>query len=283
MSMRRKTKRKWTMLWLCYGAVMLAWLLWCGGRLALDSWRAANGQMQRQELAPSDFSEKTSGIAFSGDWANDRYFTTTDADPQLHLAFNDGANVGRVVFSARAVNKPGGEMALYYNTKPGQDFSEARKLPAMQNANGGWVFDLQGRKVYALRLDPDSVGGVYWQVYHMVLNETKPPLAYFTPDALECFVLLFAPALLYAALAQLVAFFQPALSRRRLERRWQQEDGRPAAPPRGKAAPPPVQPKEKPAGQAPPKPVLPPPPEAAPEKPEEAEKPAPEEPADQST
>ena len=274
--MRRKTKRKWTMLWLCYGAVMLAWLLVCSGHLALDSWRKANGQMQRQALAPSDFSEKTSGIDFSDDWARDRYFTTTDADPQLHLAFNEGANVGRVVFGARAVNKPGGEMALYYNTKPGQDFSEARKLPAMQNANGGWVFDLQGRRVYALRLDPDSVGGVYWQVYDMVLNETKPPLAYYTPDALECLVLLFAPALLYAVLAQLVAFFQPALSRRRLEQRWQREDARPA---RAKAAPPPAPPKEKPAGQAPPKPVLPPPPEEAAS--EEPEKPA--EPTNEST
>ena len=223
--MRRKTKRGWLLLSLCYALVLLVWLGLCGGRLVRDGISRSNGQLVRRELAPKDFAVQA-GVAFSDNWAADPWFASTDPDPQLHLLFEGGARVGRFVFAGQALNKPGGEMALYYTTRPGQGFSEKNKLPARQNADGDWFFDLGGRRVYALRLDPDSVSGVHWQVRGMVLNEDKPAFAYFAPDALQAMVLLFGPALLWAALVQLAAFCQPALAKRRLAHRWRTAGGR---------------------------------------------------------
>lgn len=217
--MKNKTKRRFVLVFLCYFSAILLWFCLCAINFATDAAHKKAGNMVQKTLAPQDFAS-TSGIKFSENWQENSYFVSTDRDPQLHLIFDKPTPLGQFVFFAQAKNKPGGEMALYYTTKSGQAFSEKNRQTARQNPQGQWYFDFDGKKVLSLRLDPDSAGGVYWQVEAMLLNAPKPFWAYFVPDALELALVLFAPLLLAAVLAEASAFFQPLIAKRRLAKRF---------------------------------------------------------------
>lgn len=219
MKKKHKKARRMLLLLLCYLGALLLWLGLCAFHLARDSWYQSRGQMPHQTLQPQDFTT-ASGVHFSEDWQANSYFATADSDPQLILEFDQPQPVGLFIFDAQAVNKPPGEIVLYYTTRPGQPFSDRHKLWARQGDTNQWYFDLGGRKVTALRLDPDAVGGVFWQVQSMDLNMPKRTSFYFRPDGLESCILLFAPILAWAILGEAFAFFQPVYARKKMDNRW---------------------------------------------------------------
>ncbi len=212
--MKKKWKRR--LLPLCYAAAALLWLAIAALALWRDSARLQNGSLVRRVLQPWEFTS-TSGVVYD---EAARTFASTDPDPQFIYRPEAPEAMTRFVFRARPLNKGGGEMVLYYNTAPEQNFSEARKLWARRSAEGEWYFDLGGREIAALRFDPDSVGGVFWRCEGMVLNERIAPLYYFVPDAQGLVLLLCLPLLFWALLCEAGAFAGPVIARRRFESRW---------------------------------------------------------------
>lgn len=215
-------RRRWLPVLLCYAGVLLVWLGLCGFRLLRDTYRLSHGQISPTPLALEDFTY-VDGLRPMEGWDEHHNFVTTDDDPQLVLDFPQGAYVNRFAFSGRPVSKGGGAMNLYYTTQPGQPISEGRKLWAQRAADGTWYFDLQGLRVYTLRFDVGSRGGVVWHYGGAILNAEKPPISYFTPSTRQIALLLLGPLLVWAIWGEIAAFFQPVIIRRRFEKRWQSD------------------------------------------------------------
>ena len=90
---------------------------------------------------------------------------------------------------------PPGGVALYY-LKPGQtDYTEAQKVYATVTAPGVYTFDLGGRWVTGLRIDPDSVGGVPTLFTGIELNPARAWYTRFIPTAGWWLVLTFGPCI----------------------------------------------------------------------------------------
>ncbi len=89
---------------------------------------------------------------------------------------------------------PPGGVALYY-LLPGQtDYSEAQKVYATVTGAGEYTFDLGGRWVTGIRIDPDSVGGVPTLFTGVELNPATPWYTRLLPSGGQWLLLLFAPA-----------------------------------------------------------------------------------------
>ncbi|MFV0413887.1 MAG: hypothetical protein ACK5L3_11600 [Oscillospiraceae bacterium] len=194
---------------LCYLAGALLYLCICLYGLVLNAVLVNGGQLARRQLFLQDFEQK-SILQLEDEGANQR-FVSTDGDPALIYTRAEGFYAGRFVFRATP-NHPGGEMVLYYTTAPGQPFSEGQKLWARQTADGGWYFDLGGKKLYSLRLDTDTTGGVVWQVESIVLGEVRPVLSYFVPGAQPLFLLLLLPGFAAALCLQGAALWRRAVA-----------------------------------------------------------------------
>lgn len=221
--MSQKRKTKWLAALLCYAAALVIWLAVGGVRMGLDTLRQSNGTLAAQSLPMGSFTF-TTGVRFDDNWRETGRMDTTDPDPQLILDFPEGRYVRSVLFDATALNRGPGNITLYYTTAPEEDFSDARQIWAQPGLQGGWVFNLGGKTVYSLRLDPDSVGGVHWRVWDIVINPSHPVLTcYFLPTPLWAFLLLVLPALCWALIYEAVAFIQPILARRRFERRFEEK------------------------------------------------------------
>ena len=90
---------------------------------------------------------------------------------------------------------PPGGVALYY-LKPGQtDYTEAQKVFARVTAPGVYTFDLGGKWVTGLRIDPDSVGGVPTLFTGIELNPARPWYLRFVPSSGWWLVLAFGPCI----------------------------------------------------------------------------------------
>lgn len=196
--MRNKLLKPHVLLPLLYGLAVVVYLAVCLVRFAGVSGKTINAEMPYRPLMLEDFALQS--ILRLDDENGRQRFVSTDPDPQMVYAAEQPFYAGRVSFSA-APHKPGGEIVLYYATNADFEqtgFDEANKLWAKQATNGSWYFDLDGRQVYALRLDPDTAGGVVWTMDGGIwLNQPKPAAAYFVPDAFEVFWLLAGP--LFAA------------------------------------------------------------------------------------
>jgi len=115
-------------------------------------------------------------------------------------------------------DRPIVEMVLYYTTEADAPFNERQKLWAKQDADGHWFFDLAGRSYTALRLDPDSIGGVLWDYERVTLNAPRPAARYFIPDARGWLVLLFAPLLAWGALGELLDVILSSLKKHKINK-----------------------------------------------------------------
>lgn len=213
----RKPKKRWKLLVLCYLAALLVWLVLCGLRLGRDTLAISEGTLAPTTLTMDDFVME--GFVYT---QYENTFASTDPDPKLIYTPEGGAYVTRFVFKARPLTRGAGETVLYYTTAPGEDFSDAKKLWARQDAAGNWYFDLHGKTVYSLRLDPDTMGGVFWKVDGFTLNAAIAPAAYFVPGVQAAALLLLAPLLAWAVISELAVFLHPLLARRRFEKRWNQ-------------------------------------------------------------
>lgn len=216
MSQKRKTRIR--MLLLFYLIALVVWGAVGTVSLAQEVIRRENGAVEQSALDIRDATWENM-TELEGWDEGSLWIYSTNSDPQLIWQL-EGQPIGLVRLDAQSYSKPGGEMVLYYTTNEGQPFSEARKLWARQDEEGRYVFDLEGRRIYGLRLDMDTAGGVIWRVHGISVNLYKPAWQFYVPDVQNTVLLLLVPLLCWAVAYEFWAFLHPALVRYRFERRW---------------------------------------------------------------
>jgi hypothetical protein len=181
----------------CYLTAALIWVLYCLLGSATMLYHKSNGTMPQQVLMASD-------LTFSSfvNYADREWDTAPDSSPDWYLSTDDDPQITwygtgyleNVTLHALHL-RPAGSVALYY-LKPGQtDFSEQQKIYAAANGNGEYTFDLGGRVVSGLRIDPDSVGGVPTKFSGITLNPVRAWYLRFVPNGAQWILLLGLPAL----------------------------------------------------------------------------------------
>ncbi len=195
MPMKRKS---WKVVALCYAGALLLYFGICGAQFFLDTQHRQDGQLIERTLFFESF--YVEGVLLAENEQGGTDLISTDTDPRMVFSLGEPFYATLFTFSAQQVSRPGGEMQLYYTTQPGEEFSAQKRLTAQEAEDGTWVFDLGGRKVQALRFDLDTTGGILYRDWHVTLNESKPPSAYFLPSSRQVFWLLFLPALTSALL-----------------------------------------------------------------------------------
>lgn len=186
---------------LCYAVALVAWLLRCFVGSGLMLYYRHSGRMPAVTLTLADF-EMESLVACADE--EDGWYVSSDADP--HLLWRQQAYVETVQLHAQYGLPPGG-VALYY-LRPGQtEYRESQKVYARVTAAGEYSFDLGGRYVTELRIDPDSRGGVSILVQDVRINPPTPWFLRLVPSGGWCLLLLFAPALAAALCEVLLQIF----------------------------------------------------------------------------
>lgn len=161
------------------------------------------GEMPQQTVAPAELvTESFAPYSFNQWWTppddDPNWYLSTDSDP--HIYWQGQGYLETVRLYAEHQLPPGG-VALYY-LLPGQtDYTETQKVYANVTGTGGYTFDLGGRWVTGLRIDPDSVGGVPTLFHGIELNPATPWYDRFIPNGGQWLLLLFVPALAVAAIA----------------------------------------------------------------------------------
>lgn len=192
---KKKASAKWLLV-ILYILAIAVYLLICFAHWNTMNGAFSSGNITTQTLQLEDFTQ-VNILPVENDKQG---FVSTNSDPQLIYSQEEPFLVDRMTFSASS-QKPGGEIVLYYaedDTYLTQDFDEKNKVWAKQLSDGTWYFDLNGKKVQALRLDPDTAGGVVWQVNDIQLNVQKSMQEYFMPSWIDIFSIVFIPLLLCA-------------------------------------------------------------------------------------
>lgn len=193
-------------------AYLLALVLWLvqglvGSAIMLN--HKLKGEMPRQTVAPADLVTESFAPYSSNQWwtppdDDPNWYLSTDSDPHIYWQGQGYIETVRLYAGHRL---PPGGVALYY-LLPGQtDYSETQKVYANVTDTGVYTFDLGGRWVTGLRIDPDSVGGVPTLFTGIELNPATPWYDRFLPSGGQWLVLLFVPALAAAAAALILSFF----------------------------------------------------------------------------
>ena len=182
-------EQKHLLLW-AYLAALVLWLLQGALGLAQGAWYQARGLAPQLTLMPDQL-ELVSVVPYAIDYEPvPGYWVSTDHDPQIYLY--QQLWVDTVVLDVDQ-NKPAGGVELYYR-EPGQaDFSARQVVYPQRDEAGRFVFRLGGRRVDALRIDPDSVGGVLTQFRGLQINPPTPWYWHFVPDAGQAILLLVLP------------------------------------------------------------------------------------------
>ncbi|MBQ8648149.1 MAG: hypothetical protein IJ484_08415 [Oscillospiraceae bacterium] len=121
---------------------------------------------------------------------------STDTDP--HLVWEGEAWVGRVVLHIRQL-RPATGAELYYRVPGKTEFDTKNVVFGVPDGQGGYVFDLRGKRVTGLRIDPDSIGGVAAVFEGVELNAARPWYKAFQPTGRELLWLAGGPLLISAA------------------------------------------------------------------------------------
>lgn len=193
-------------------AYLLALVLWLvqglvGSAIMLNY--KLKGEMPRQTVALADLMTESFAPYSSNQWwtppdDDPNWYLSTDSDPHIYWQGQGYIETVRLYAGHRL---PPGGVALYY-LLPGQtDYSETQKVYANVTDTGVYTFDLGGRWVTGLRIDPDSVGGVPTLFTGIELNPATPWYDRFLPSGGQWLVLLFVPALAAAAAALILSFF----------------------------------------------------------------------------
>lgn len=190
--MKPKQPKRWLVPLIAYGVVLLLYLFGCTAVYLSEMRLAENGLLARRELPFDSFYAE--GVLLRENAEGGTDLVSSDPDPKMIYSPGEPFRISRLTFRAETSNKPGGEMMLYYTTQPDETFGEHRRLSARLAADGSWYFDLNGREVTGIRFDPDNRGGVLFRNWSIVLNEEKPLVDYYLPDARAVFALLFLPA-----------------------------------------------------------------------------------------
>ena len=159
------------------------------------------GEMPQRTIQPAELQTESFAPYSSNQWwtppdDDPAWYLSTDSDPHIYWQGEGYIETVRLYAGHRL---PPGGVALYY-LLPGQtDYSEAQKVYARVTGEGEYTFDLGGRRVTGLRIDPDSVGGVPTLFHGIELNPATPWYGRFVPDGGQWLLLLFGPALAAAA------------------------------------------------------------------------------------
>lgn len=129
---------------------------------------------------------------------------TTDSDPYLVWQVNGAVRGLRMqIRSSQPIRDP----MLYYTTAENQPWDASRTIPLAEcdPEQGIYTFALPGSiSVHALRLDPTSSAGAFFELDEVTLNPTASAFALTTGELL----MLLAAPLLAALLVQEVAAFR---------------------------------------------------------------------------
>lgn len=194
---------------LCYALAAALWLAWCLAGCGVMLWHKAGGDMPRKTLAGDDLRYESFVDYADLEWDtppddDPRWYLSTDNDPKIYW---DGSGYIETVRLLAKHRYPAGSVVLYY-LLPGQtDYSEAQKVYARVTGDGEYTFDLGGRTVAGLRIDPDSAGGVPTLFDGVVLNPDEPWYLRFWPDGGQWLLLLGGPALAAALLKTFAGLF----------------------------------------------------------------------------
>ena len=195
-------------------AYLLAAVLWVVSRLVgcgvMLNYKL-QGKMPQTHVDPADLVTESFAPYLSNEWwtppdDDPAWYLSTDSDP--HIYWQGQGYIETIALHAGHHFPPGG-VALYY-LRPGQtDYTEAQKVYATVTAPGVYTFDLGGRYVTGLRIDPDEVGGVPTLFTGIDLNPAQPWYARLAPTAGWWFVLAFAPAVAAAFFCSFFAKKEP--------------------------------------------------------------------------
>ena len=177
-----------------YLAAVILWVILCVSSLVRGAWYESQGLRLHQELAWQDLSVQSMEPIETG--KEGFWYVSTDGDPQIHWTGN--AYLETVELDVLHTT-PGLSVVLYWR-EPGQaDFSSRQSVYAVQTEQGKYRFDLGGKQVEEIRIDPDSVGGVITRFDGVELNPAKPWYEAFKPTTTG--MVLFAVLPLAAAAA----------------------------------------------------------------------------------
>ena len=161
------------------------------------------GEMPQRTVPAAELTTESFAPYSSNQWwtppdDDPNWYLSTDSDP--HIYWQGQGYLETVRLDAVHRLPPEG-VALYY-LLPGQtDYSEAQKVFAHVVQPGVYEFDLGGKTVSGLRIDPDSVGGVATLFTGVELNPPQFWLLRFVPNGGQWLLLLGLPACAAAAWA----------------------------------------------------------------------------------
>ena len=194
----------------CYAVCLVGWLLASCFGLGRDLILEAAGKLEPFTL----------GFPVEDQPATDTQFTLVDIvntgqstwrtlsdDPQMHWQNPDGRAV-RTLRMEAAFSKSPREMCLYYTTRPGEDFSQEKRVFAAQQDDGSYLYTLPAGNITALRLDPCSARDLDMTVTGIFLNEPAGVLSYFAPSWYGAFQMILWPAVAASALKLAGRFWQ---------------------------------------------------------------------------
>ncbi|MDD4850240.1 MAG: hypothetical protein PHO10_06015 [Gemmiger sp.] len=196
------------LLGLCYLLAGLGWFFYCLLGCGVMLYHKASGDMPQLTLSARDLTMESFVNYNDLEWQTapepgDDWYLSTDNDPKLYWEAAGEVPVYLETVRLNALHRlPAGSVALYYRL-PGQtEYTEAQKVYAACTGEGEYTFDLGGRMVAALRVDPDSVGGVPTRFTGLVLNPTGAWFLRFWPTGGAWLLLLGLPALAAALLGE---------------------------------------------------------------------------------
>lgn len=192
---------------LCYGLTLTGWLVWSLFCLGSD----LVGGVAPIPLKAEDFS------LINLEKVGENVYFTTNGDPQMILENTAGLPVRNLAINA-SYTKDAREMCLYYTTRPGEDFSQDKRVFAVQDDTGTCTYTLPRKKISALRLDPCSPAEnelLNMTVESITLNVSQPWGSYFALGWSGMFRLVLWPGMAAALLSILQGLVQTVLFRKK--------------------------------------------------------------------
>lgn len=190
---------------LCYVVVVLGWLVVSATNLAVDTMLIHNGTLAPQTLTVDDFE------LVELEKAGENTVQATGYDPQMILK-----NVPPVVRSLQmevTYSSQPNEVDLYY-AAAGQPFGDDRRVWAVPQPDGSYLFTLPRKEIASLRLDPASTT-IKMKFTSIALNLPQSPANYFNLGWGGLVVLLVLPAFVAAGLRLALNVVQYCLGRGR--------------------------------------------------------------------
>lgn len=181
----------------CYLAALFLWLAQGVGVLVQTAWYTGQGMAGERTITMDDL-----GMISIKRYENEQdpdgvWYVSTDSDPQFF--WEGDVWVRKIVLDIEHA-RPGNGVELYYRLAGQAVYSARQTVYAERDAEDRFVFDLGGKLVSGLRIDPDSLGGIPTRFNALVIDPPQGWYTAFVPNAGQWLLLLFLP-LLFSALA----------------------------------------------------------------------------------